>query len=216
MEKKHIYLISGLGSDERVFRYLDLDAYSVHYIQWIPPMHKENLAAYAARLIKQITTPDPVLIGLSMGGMIAVEIGKLISTEKIILISSAKGASELPGYFGFFGKLKLHRYLPDFLLLRPNKVFYNLFGVYNRREKVILRDVLRDTDPKFARWAMDAILEWDNTETRGTVIHIHGTNDKIIPLRNIESPDYIIQDARHSMVFQQPKQITALLKKIIG
>lgn len=216
MEKKHIYLISGLGSDERVFRYLDLDAYTVHYIQWIPPYRKESLAAYAARLINQITTPDPILIGLSMGGMIAVEIGKLISTEKIILISSAKTAAELPVYFGFFGKLRLHRYLPDFLLLRPNKIFYNLFGVYNKREKVILRDVLRDTDPKFARWAMDAILEWGNSETRGKVIHIHGTNDKIIPIRNIDQVDYIIREAGHSMVFQRAEEITAILKNIIS
>lgn len=215
MEKKHLYLISGLGSDERVFRYLDLEEYTLHYIQWITPLRKESLAAYAARLIEQIITPNPVLIGLSMGGMIAVEIGKLITTEKIILISSAKTASELPVYFGFFGKLRLHRYLPDFLLLRPNKLFYNLFGVYNKRDKVILRDVLRDTDPKFARWAMNAILEWDNSEAKGTVIHIHGTNDKIIPIRNIESPDYTIREAGHSMVFQQSQKITVILKNII-
>lgn len=210
-----MYLISGLGSDERVFRYLDLEAYSVHYIQWIPPIYKESLKAYAARLIDQIITPRPVLIGLSMGGMIAIEIGKLIDTEKIILISSAKTAAELPAYFGFFGKLRLHRYLPDFLLLRPNKLFYNLFGVYNKREKVILRDVLRDTDSKFARWAMDAILEWQNTETKGTVIHIHGTEDMIIPLRNIEHTDFIIPDAGHSMVFQEPEKISSILHKVI-
>ena len=75
--------------------------------------------------------------------------------------------------------------------------------------------VFGDTDSKFARWAMDAILEWENTETKGTVIHIHGTEDMIIPLRNIEHTDFIIPDAGHSMVFQEPEKISSILHKVM-
>lgn len=214
MERKHIYLISGLGSDERVFRYLNLSAYEVHYIQWIPPVKDETLKQYASRLLPQITTAYPTLIGLSMGGMIAVEIGKIIATEKIILISSAKYGEELPGGVSIFGKLKIHRFIPDFLLLRPNRVLYQMFGVHKRRHKVILRDVIRNTDPDFARWGMDAIMNWENREAKGTIIHIHGAQDRIIPIGNVQA-DYIIQEGGHSMVFQQPEKISGILNAVI-
>ncbi|RQO30229.1 alpha/beta hydrolase [Taibaiella sp. KBW10] len=212
--KKAVYFISGLGSDERVFQHLDLNAYEVHHIKWIKPFYKESMAAYARRLAQQINDVKPVIVGLSMGGMMAVEIGKFLETEKIILISSAKYASELPRQYNFFAKLKLHRYLPDFLLNRPNKILYRLFGVDKQRDKVLLRSIIQDTDPKFVRWAIDAILEWDNEEVRGKVIHIHGTEDRIIPIKNIAA-DYIISKGSHSLVFQKPEEISALLLKIM-
>lgn len=215
MEKKHIYLISGLGSDERVFQYLDLKDYEVHPVQWIDPVKGESMQDYAQRLKAQIKTADPILIGLSMGGMIAVEIGKLISTEKIILISSAKFASELPTSFNIFKKWKAHHYIPDFLLLWPNRVLYHMFSVYNRRDKAMLKSILQDTDAKFARWAMDAILKWKNSEIKGTLIHIHGIRDRIIPIENVAA-DYIIEGGSHSMVFQQPEKITGIIRQIIS
>jgi hypothetical protein len=93
---KHIYLISGLGADERVFKHLDLSGYKATYIQWLKPEKHESITSYAERLCGQITTTKPILIGLSFGGIMAVEIAKCIDTEKIILISSIKTRKEIP------------------------------------------------------------------------------------------------------------------------
>lgn len=104
---KEIFLISGLGADKRVFDYLDLSEYKAFHIRWIDPHPKESIESYATRLLVQITKQKPVLIGISFGGMMAIEIGKLIDTEKIIIISSAKSKKDIPsGYLG--RKLKLH------------------------------------------------------------------------------------------------------------
>ena len=84
---REIYLLSGLGADERVFDFLDLSQYKVNYIRWIIPLKNELITDYASRLCTQIHSARPLLIGVSFGGMIAIEIGKLIPTEKIILIS---------------------------------------------------------------------------------------------------------------------------------
>jgi len=45
---------------------------------------------------EKITEPDPVLIGLSFGGIMCTEIAKQIPVEKIIIISSIKHSGELP------------------------------------------------------------------------------------------------------------------------
>ncbi|HNC31654.1 MAG TPA: alpha/beta hydrolase, partial [Cyclobacteriaceae bacterium] len=87
---KEVYLIPGLGADRRVFQYLNLAEHSISHISWIEPLPNESIEQYAGRLTEQIKSPDPILVGVSFGGMIAVEIAKQIKTNKIILISSAR------------------------------------------------------------------------------------------------------------------------------
>lgn len=89
MQKK-IYLISGLGADERMFQRLNFYNFEPVYLQWISPKKNESISDYAARLKSQITEEKPIIIGLSLGGMMAVEISKQIKTEKVVLISSIK------------------------------------------------------------------------------------------------------------------------------
>jgi pimeloyl-ACP methyl ester carboxylesterase len=95
---KDIYFVSGLGADERVFRLLKFEGYQPVHLHWVAPQAGESIADYAQRLSTQIKSDCPIIIGLSFGGMIAVEIGKHISVEKVILISSVKTTSEIPFY----------------------------------------------------------------------------------------------------------------------
>ena len=97
-------MLSGLGADKRVFDFLDLSDYSIYHITWIIPLPRESMAEYAFRLLPQITSDNPVLIGVSFGGMIALEIAKLISVEKVILISSATSPNAIPSYFKLIPK----------------------------------------------------------------------------------------------------------------
>ena len=106
---KTIYIFSGLGADERVFNKINFGNKKVVYIKWILPTKDENLGHYAFRISNQIQTYKPLLIGLSFGGMMAIEVAKHIDTEKIILISSAKTKYEIPFYFRLAGKLSLHK-----------------------------------------------------------------------------------------------------------
>jgi pimeloyl-ACP methyl ester carboxylesterase len=86
-----IYCLSGLGANEKVFQFLDLSFAKPVFIQWLPPRQNETLRQYALRLKEEyITEPEPVIFGLSLGGMMAVEIAKVIPSSTAILISSAK------------------------------------------------------------------------------------------------------------------------------
>ena len=104
--------MSGLGADERIFQWLRYDGFRPIHIQWIPPEKGEPIEDYARRLTEQIEDDNPVVVGLSFGGMIAVEIGKQIETEKVILLSSVKDVSEVPIYFKIFRAIPLHRVVP--------------------------------------------------------------------------------------------------------
>src|SRR4051794_38398999 len=98
-----IYCISGLGANEKVFQFLDLSFAKPVFIHWLTPIENETLPQYAMRLKEEfITEPAPIIFGLSLGGMMAVEIAKAIPSSKAILISSAKTKKEIPFYWRMF------------------------------------------------------------------------------------------------------------------
>ena len=73
----HIYLISGLGADERVFQFLDLSKIEHQFVKWNEPQRNESLASYCKKLTEQINqNQEIILIGVSFGGIIAQEIAK--------------------------------------------------------------------------------------------------------------------------------------------
>src|SRR5687767_10440822 len=109
---KHIYCISGLGADERVFSKLKIAGFQTHHIKWMIPEKDERVESYAKRLTMQIQHHNPVLIGHSFGGIMCIEIARLIQTEAVILISSIKSETELPLWMRIPGKLKLNRLFP--------------------------------------------------------------------------------------------------------
>ena len=134
---KELYIFSGLGADERVFQRLDFSAFSTTFINWIVPKDNETIEHYATRLLDQIKTTKPTLIGLSFGGLIAVEVAKQIDTEKVILIASAKTNNEIPFYYRFVGQLRLHKLLPTRLLKSSNFITNWFFGTTSTFDKQI-------------------------------------------------------------------------------
>lgn len=212
--KKNIYIISGLGADERVFQRIDFQDYSPIFIQWIRPENKESISAYAKRLIEQIQDEKPILMGLSFGGMVAIEIAKQIETEKIILFSSTKTRFELPFYFRWIGFLKIHKLVPTRVLKCPNAFSYWIFGASSTFEKGILKIILTETEANYLKWSVNQILNWKNEFIPLNTTHIHGTKDRILPIRFVKC-DIHIKDGGHFMLLNKAEEINLLLKKII-
>ena len=107
-----IYCISGLGTDERIFSKLRPVGYSLHYIPQLLPGTQETLRDYAARLAEFIKEDDAILMGVSFGGMLGIEISKIKPLQKLIIISGVKSSEEMPRWMKVAGKLKLNRVLP--------------------------------------------------------------------------------------------------------
>lgn len=209
---KDLFLLSGLGADQRVFDFLDFGNHNVHHIAWISPLKNETLKEYAARLTQQITSTHPVLIGVSFGGMVAMEIGKIIETEKIILISSARTKRDIPLNFKLTGKLRLHRTVPPSFMKTTNPITSWLFGAQTKIEKELLSAILRDTDDQFLNWAIDKIVGWDNVDALKNVTQIHGTSDKILPLKEAK---FVIKGGEHLMIVNRADEVSQAIKEAL-
>lgn len=207
---KTIYLFSGLGADYRAFQNLSLPGYEQVHIRWLAPVRRETMGRYAARIREQITTRDPVLIGLSFGGMMAVEVAKQMPVEKIILVSSAKTRSDLAAGSSLFFKWRLYKIIPGIMLKQPNFMVNRLFGATSAPDKKILAAILKDTDPRFFRWAMDNIVDWDNETVPDHLLRIHGTEDQIIPFK-AGTADFSIEGGGHLMILNKADTISSII-----
>ena len=206
------YFISGLGADHRAFKKIKLpDRYKMKYIQWIAPLENESFINYCIRLSKQIDTHEPfILVGLSFGGIVATELTKLFHPVKSIIISSIPVSTQLPWYYKAIGLLNIDKLIPAAFLKLKTPLTFHLFGIQTKEEIELMTQILKDTDKRYLKWAIRAILSWRNKEKPVNVFHIHGTDDKILPIRYTQ-PDVSVKEGRHLMVLSRADAINEIL-----
>jgi pimeloyl-ACP methyl ester carboxylesterase len=212
---RDLYLFSGLGADKRIFQRLDLSGYSVNYIEWKIPLEDETIEHYASRLLPQIKTPKPTLIGLSFGGIMAIEVAKLIETEKVILISSIKSGNEVPFYYRWMARAGIHRHIPSNFFKNTNIITNWLFGTVTPFDQQLLKEILSDTNPRFFSWALDQIIQWKNQTIPKNLVHIHGTGDRILPIR-FSGSDIVVKNGGHFMTLNKSDEINRILRHIVS
>jgi pimeloyl-ACP methyl ester carboxylesterase len=184
-----IFLIPGLGADTRIYNNIDLPSDDdIIPVNWIIPDQKDSLTTYAQKLIYQYhITPSSIIIGNSLGGMIAVEIAKLLPTSKVILISSIKTSNEAPWYFSLFNTLPVYKLIPGKLFTSLGFLIKPIFGKMSKDDAWLFNDMLKKTSPVFAKWAIGALLHWENNIIPPKLYHIIGNKDKVFPYKNIKN-----------------------------
>jgi pimeloyl-ACP methyl ester carboxylesterase len=205
-----IYFLSGLGADRRIFGRLQLpEIYRVVHLEWIGPQPRESLRHYALRMAERINTNEPfVLVGVSFGGMLASEIARSLKPAKTLLISSAATYHELPPIYRGMNRLRLDRLVPQSAYKLINRWVHWYFGAYDAGTKALLHDIIRDSDAAFNQWAVRSILRWKNDKRANKVYHIHGTDDRVLPIQYVDE-DVQVKGGGHLMVWTHAKQVTA-------
>lgn len=210
------YFISGLGTDQHVFDRLNLDpSIEAHHLPWLVPEKNESIAHYAQRMLDGIENPEEsALVGLSFGGMMAVEMNKLAAIKKTVLISSVKTVAEVPLLFRALGVLKIHRLAPTRLLMMDHPAVFYAFGVRTDAHRQRMREILDNTDPAVFRWSIDQVLTWKNTVEFPHIQHIHGTRDRLFP-KQLITADHWIEGGPHFMVASQPGEVSRALNQCL-
>jgi pimeloyl-ACP methyl ester carboxylesterase len=210
----NVYFVSGLGADRTAFKRISLPAgYSIYYLDWIPPRKNESLEEYCKRLAEHIDQSTPfVLVGLSFGGMVAVTMHRFLKPHKTILISSIASATELPPLFKWAARLRLHKLLPLYIINHPNYFANLLFGARSKNEKKLLAVIMLNGDPAILKWSINAVLTWDQKSRPGNIFQIHGTNDKILPIKYTH-PDVVINNGSHFMVWTKAAEVSKAIVK---
>lgn len=211
---KTIYCISGLGADERAFSKLRINGYALKVIPWLMPVKNENIQHYAKRMCADIKEENPVLMGLSFGGMLCTEIAKQIPVDKIIIISSIKSSKELPFWMKAAATLKLNKIVPLKSTRLTQPIQNKMLGVQTDEEKTLVASLRREADLPYTNWAVNQALNWKNSWRHPNIYHIHGDKDNMFPIKNIKA-DYTIKNAGHFMIMNRAAEVSDCVNSIL-
>jgi len=210
-----VFLVPGLGADYRIYKNIDLEGYDVVNINWIDPDKKDTLSSYAQKLIDHYRiVPGAIVIGNSLGGMLAVEIAKKVKLNKVILISSIKSVEEAPRTHKWYRLIPVYKLLPAGLFPSLGMFVRFVMGRMSKDDQWLFVDMLEHTPPHFAKWAVGAILHWDNQTVPANVHHIHGDRDHVFPYDRVKDAT-IIKGGTHIMIMNRAKDINNWLKNIL-
>jgi len=215
--KTRIYLIHGQGSDSRLFSKLRLNAdYDTVCLNLPLPEKGETMEHFAQKLIPEIDTTVPfILIGVSLGGMVAAELNDLLHPLQTILISSAKNRSELPGRYKFMRVIPLYKLFPAGFIKASSFIMQPLVEPDRKKEKALFKNMLHEKDSRFLKRSIPLIINWQKTDNNGKQLyHLHGRKDHTIPLRNIKSPQ-IVSGGSHMMVLTEAEFISEKINEIL-
>jgi len=211
-QTKKLYMIPGQGSDTRLFKHLQIEGYDTVGINYLIPEKNEDMNSFARRMAAQIdTTESFVLLGVSLGGMLAMEMTSFLNPEKIILISSAKNENEIPSMYKVFRKVPANKIIGGRFLKFFTVLFQPVYEPLGKEDQILWRSMIKEKDPKFMRRATDCIVNWKGYSYEGLeILHIHGSKDRTLPIKHV-GEHHCIEEGTHIMTLTEAVKISEVV-----
>jgi len=214
--KIHLYLMPGMAANSSIFDHINLpeSKFVLHTLDWFVPEKGISLSDYAKKMCEQIQHPEPVLLGVSFGGLLVQEMAKHIPTRKVIIVSSVKHKDELPRRMLFAKYTKVHKLLPTGLVHNVELLAKYAFGETVTKRLELYEQYLSIRDKYYIDWSIDQIVNWNQTTPMPGLVHIHGNKDAVFPINYIK--DYIpVADGTHTMIIHRYRWFNENLPTII-
>ena len=217
MNKIPVYFMPGLAASTSIFENIKLpeDQFEMVFLEWFLPNDKESIESYAKRMNEKILHENPVLIGVSFGGILVQEMAKLIPTNKVIIISSVKSNTEFPPRLKMAKATKVYKILPTQLLANVELLVKYAFGstIVKKRLK-LYEKYLSVRDKNYLDWSIENVLLWPQKSAHENTIHIQGDADEVFPIKNIQNC-IVVKGGTHIMIINKFKWFNENLPKII-
>ncbi|WP_406683120.1 alpha/beta hydrolase [Seonamhaeicola sp. MEBiC1930] len=212
----HVYLMPGMAASPLIFEHINLpeDKFRLHYLEWILPLEEETLTSYALRMSENIHHDSPVLLGVSFGGVLVQEMSKHLNVKKLIIVSSVKSKQEIPMHMQLAGSTGVYKLLPTQLAAKIDILEKYAFGKNFTKRLKLYKRYLSVNDNLYLSWAIKQMVSWGQKEFDNDIVHIHGDNDAVFPIKNI-SNCIIIPNGTHIMIINKYRWFNAHLADII-
>jgi pimeloyl-ACP methyl ester carboxylesterase len=216
MSKIPVYFMPGLAASIAIFERIELpeDQFEMVFLEWEIPLEKETLAEYAKRMTLKIKHENPVLIGVSFGGILVQEMANFIAARKVIIISSVKTNLEFPRRMIVAKNTKAYKLVPISLVQNIESLAKFSFGKKVNQRLKLYEKFLSVRDKRYLDWAIEQVVLWNRTVADKKVIHIHGDLDDVFPIKYIKN-SIVVTGGTHIMVLNKYKWLNANLPSII-
>lgn len=207
----------GLAASPTIFERIQLpnDLFEMHLLEWEIPLKQESLQAYAKRIAQKVTHENPVLIGVSFGGVLVQEMKAYLQPKKVIIISSVKANTEFPRRFKIAKTTKAYKLIPTQLFENVESLMKFSFGSSIIKQRLVLYEkFLAVRNKHYLDWSIEQIINWERKDIDPEIIHIHGDADEVFPPKYIK--EFIpVKGGTHIMILTKYKWLNENLPKII-
>jgi len=216
MSKIPVYFMPGLAASSKIFERIQLpeEEFETHLLEWFLPKPNETLEGYAERMAEEIKHDDAVLIGVSFGGILVQEIARIKQVRKTIIISSVKCVDEFPLRMKVAKNTKAYKLIPTSMFSNVEFLLKYGIGVKVKERLELYKMYLSVNDKKYLDWAIEHVLIWARKEADENVVHIHGDNDDVFPIKNIKNC-IVVKGGTHAMILFKYKWMNENLPRII-
>jgi pimeloyl-ACP methyl ester carboxylesterase len=211
-----LYLIPGLGADQRLFGpQLELPV-RARVLPWLKPERGEDLEGYATRMAGPIDVQVPfVLAGVSFGGVLAMEMARLLRPRALVLISSCRTPEAIPSWYR--AAWAMSSFCPPAMLktmMLHSPLVWNAFEPMTAEARRLLIEMLEQACPDLVAAGMAMLMRWRGTSIQGPVHQVHGEQDKLLPADRSRA-DLLIPGAGHLANFTHPASVNEYLMRIM-
>jgi len=212
----HVYFMPGMAASPSIFEHIKLpkNQFKIHWLEWKIPLKNESLKEYTKRILEDVHHENPVLIGVSFGGVIVQEMSKLIRVKRLILISTVKNKYELPKRMHFARKTALYKIFPTSLVDRLGRLEKLPLGKFVKKRLALYRQYLSVSDKRYIDWAVKQMLCWDQEKSMANTIHIQGDKDVVFPYKNIKNC-ITLKNGTHIMIINRFRWFNEHLPELI-
>lgn len=212
-----LVLLPGLGADERMFEPQRAVVPKLIVPTWPESRPRDTLGTFAERLAPELPKTDALYLGgASFGGMVALELAARLKPKAVLLIGSCRSPTAIPPLARHLRLLaqalpawafRPRRWVLPFILPR--------FGKLSPQQRELFWSMAEAVPAPFLKWGLGAILSWKPTPLAVPVYHLHGSDDRLIPLRRVR-PSQVVSGGAHLLTLTHPGEVnTFLLEKVI-
>jgi len=210
-----IYAIPGLGTTEKLYINTKIKGVEIIVLDWPVPEKNDTMQTYALKFLPQINTSASFcLLGVSFGGMLCSELSKIISPQKIFLISTCKLSNELPWFIKTLKHIPLHKIISE---KQHRKMAYQGRWIIGFGKAYIpeFLGMVNSMTHNYFKYCINIIVNWNNTTLPKNAIHIHGDADILLWYKYVKA-DYTIKKGSHAMVVFKAEEINKIIEKEIN
>lgn len=164
-----IFVLPGMGADSAMFTGSWRQLPDTVFVDWPTYAGEQTLAEIAARIVTAYgITNGSIVVGTSLGGMVACEIAKLRRLHRLVLIGSAVHPNEINSLLAALRPLA--KLAPvDWLQWSATSMPGELARMFGR------------SNPDFIRAAIHAVFQWKGLDpSLPPPARIHGRSDRVI------------------------------------
>lgn len=213
-----VFLITGFALDKRAFDLMELPADPFRTLDLIPVRKGETLREYAVRMAREIgLAPGDIIGGVSLGGMLALEMAKAIDVRGVLLIASATHPRHIRKRFKMWAPLASRT---------PQAVIRRIFTLIpwvlawqrmlSPSSQALLADIMGKFPPALLQAFPAMIMKWPGCKPPEKFRHIHSEGDWLIRPDGDPATLTIVKGKNHLITVSHPQAVREWLLRSVA